>query len=89
MKLFSTFDTNIVKQCQFYHGSLPITYQYALRKMSFLLSLNVTDNNLLKLIACKNNSSEISLIAAKFNCEPDIFVEKYRKIICENFEREL
>ena len=51
MKLFSTFDTNIVKHCQFYHGSLPIMYQYALRKMSFLLSLNMIDNKLLKLIA--------------------------------------
>src|SRR5271157_5028885 len=62
---------NIVKECQFYHGLLPIMYQYALRKMSFLLSLSMIDNNLLNLIANTNNSIEISLIAEKFNCDPD------------------
>ena len=88
MKLFSTFDINIVKQCQHYCGSLPITYQYALRKMSFLLSLNMIDNNLLNLIADMNNITEISVIAAKFNCDPMIFMNNYRKIINEQFKRE-
>ena len=89
MKLFSTFDTKVVKHCQFYHGSLPIMYQYALRKMSFLLSLNITENKLLHVIAVMNNRSEIALIAEKFNCEPDIFVKNYRKTIYEHFQREL
>ena len=55
MKLFSSFDGNIVKHCQFYHNSLPVTYQYAIRKMWFLLSLNLINNSLLQLIAYMNN----------------------------------
>lgn len=47
------------------------------------------DNNLLQLIAYMNNSAEISLIPEKFNCEPDIFVDNYRKAIYEHFQREL
>ena len=88
MKLFSTFDNNIVKECQFYHGLLPIMYQYALRKMCFLLNLSMINNNLLNLIANTNNSIEISLIAEKFNFDPDLFVNNYKQTITEHFHRE-
>ena len=35
MKLFSTFDDKVIKQCQFYTNVLPMYQYYAIRKISF------------------------------------------------------
>ncbi len=40
VKVFSTFDRNIIEQCQFYTGILPLQYRYDLMRINFLFTLN-------------------------------------------------
>jgi hypothetical protein len=40
VKLFSTFKRDIIEQCQFYTGFLPLQYLYDLMRMNFLVTLN-------------------------------------------------
>ena len=48
MKLFSTFDNTVIKQCQFYTNVLPMYQYYAMRKISFLSNLPMTQNQVLQ-----------------------------------------
>ena len=50
MKILSTFDQNVVQQCQFYSGLLPIRHYYVLRRMRFLFNIASTNNSLLRLV---------------------------------------
>ena len=36
MKIFSTFDLQIIRQCQFYTGNLPLSYQIDFKRICFL-----------------------------------------------------
>ena len=36
MKILSTFDVQIIRQCQFFTGYLPLSYQIAFRRVCFL-----------------------------------------------------
>ena len=89
MKLFKTFDCSIVRQCQFYTGSLPIAYLYVLRKMSFLLNLEMSENSLLKELSYRNNRAEISLLADRFDCDTEWFKDNYRNIVFEHFNEDV
>jgi len=36
MKIFKTFDTKIVTECQFYMGKLPMEMEVGVRRLTFL-----------------------------------------------------
>jgi len=64
MKIFKTFDTNIVNECQFYMGKLPIEMEVGVRRLTFLSNLfncNQTDINQIL-----NIKVELQSIATKF-----------------------
>jgi len=46
-KIFHSFDKNIVHNCMFYTGSMPLRYEFWCRKINFLTKLKSTHNILL------------------------------------------
>ena len=46
-KMFKTFDKNIVNCCMNYLNTLPLSFEYLIRKASFLAKLKMVENNAL------------------------------------------
>src|SRR5271157_5205599 len=67
MKVYSTFDSQTVKLCQFYSGTLPLNYNIAIRKVAFINKLFFTDNGLLIFFYESKGIPDFLEIAAKFN----------------------
>ena len=59
-KLFNTFDMSTVAQCQYYMGILPIELKIIAHKLSFLHSINASENLLLR--AMDPNNSELESV---------------------------
>ena len=64
-KIFNSFDKNIIKQCQFYCGSLPFSDTIDLRKLSFLRGLKTVDNLILNTLYCMQEKNELSRLLCK------------------------
>ena len=45
MKIYSTFDKNVIKQCQYYGGFLPFLYVLDMRRIEFLIKLQSIEND--------------------------------------------
>ena len=44
-KIFSSFDKDVIKQCQYYCGYLPFSYYYTIKRLKFLAALkDATDS---------------------------------------------
>ena len=63
-KLFNTFDMSTVAQCQYYMGILPIELKIIARKLSFLHSINASENLLLR--AMDPNNSELESVKRNY-----------------------
>jgi len=63
MKIFSTFDKNTVRLCQYYYtGILPMNYQIDLKRILFLRQLkNYPDRQLFQLLSCFDSSDTLEL----------------------------
>ena len=81
MKIFSTFDNTVIKQCQYFTSVLPIGYYYIIRKVTFIKNLLFTNNVVILTLYNTVAKSEISTCAAKFKCEEQNFNWKYRSIV--------
>jgi hypothetical protein len=88
MKIFVTYNTNIVKQCQFFAGVLPLSHLYVLKCMSFWSKLEHSNNDLLHVIfnMCKNK--DIKPFAQKYCCSIKNFMKDYSTIISDSFKSE-
>ena len=65
-KLFHTFNKNIIRQCQFYFGQMPIELKIANRKFNFLKKISLNDNTYCKYFDLK--SSELYVLVNKYRC---------------------
>ena len=89
MKIFVTFDFNVVRQCQFFSGLLPICHYYAMRRMGFLIDISQTNNTLLCLMYELSGFSDIAHLAANYNsCTIEQFIKKYASIVPHQFRLE-
>jgi len=86
-KIFNTFDKNLIKQCQLYTGYKSMLHIYALKVMSFLETLNKTDNIMLRILSTNLSMDDISRLAILFNTDMLDFKANYRDIIDFNFEQ--
>ena len=43
-KIFGSYNLTVIPQCQFYCGSLPISYRIAIKKINFLNGLAISTN---------------------------------------------
>ena len=63
MKIFSTFDKNVLANCLFYSGILPLNFQCELKRLLFLK----------RIFECKNNA--LRQILNCFSANDDLFVK--------------
>ena len=68
-KLFHTFNKNIIRQCQFYSGQMPIELKIASRRFNFLKKISVIDNTYCRYLDLKN--IELSVLVNKYCCAGD------------------
>ena len=66
-KIFGSFNTETVRSCQFYCGSLPIYLRINARKFKFISALSSVNNSLLKAIFNRVDHREILKIKIKYN----------------------
>ena len=86
-KIFHTFDKNVIKQCQLFTGYTSMLHMYALKVMSFLETLNKSDNMMLKTLSTNLSMDDISRLAILFNSNMTDFKSNYRIIVQTNFEQ--
>jgi len=66
MKIFSTYNKEIVTSCQFYMGKLPMEIEIAVWRLNFLTKLvTLNKNNLINHLLDVN--SDVECIASKFS----------------------
>jgi len=63
-KLFHSFDKNLIRDCQFYSGQLPVELKIANRRFNFLKKINLKDNTYCKYFDLRYN--ELSLLINKY-----------------------
>ena len=84
-KIFNTFDKNLIKQCQLYTGYKSLLHIYALKVMSFLETMNTTDNIMLRIISTNLSTDDVSRLAMLLNTNMLDLKANYRAIIDSNF----
>ena len=89
MKLFSTFDNKVIKQCQFYTNVLPMYQYYAMRKIAFLSNLPMTQNQVLQTLHESFAKIELSKYASMFEYEVNVVTKTFRTIIRDQFRNEV
>ena len=89
MKIFTTFDNTVIKQCQYFTSVLPIGYYYLIHKVTSIKNLLFTNNVMILTLYNTVAKSEISTCAVKFKCEEQNFNWKYRSIVHDHFKGEL
>ena len=86
-KIFHTFDKNVIKQCQLFTGYKSMLHMYALKVMSFLETMNATDNIMLRILNINLSTDDISKLALLFNSNLLDFKINYRVIIDSHFQQ--
>ena len=88
-KIFSTFDKNIIQQCQLHGGVLPFSYLHANRRLNFLRNVRTSENDLIRYIAKRTSLVEIDELCCKFCVNDSIdkhyFMTNYRTVVFNNF----
>jgi hypothetical protein len=85
MKVYATFDNNVVNYCQLYSGFLPLSYINSMRKVSFINKLPLCDNAILSSLYDWRAITEIQHISAIYNSTAEQFQHNYRNILREHF----
>ena len=85
-KLFNTFDSDVVKRCQLHSGYLNVIHYYALKSVSFINKLSSSPNLLVRTIYMSAGREDLCKISNLFNCNSDVFLNSYKRIIYESFE---
>ena len=87
MKIFKTFDKNVVSQCQFYMNKLPMELEIALRRLKFLKKVLMFKTNVINHII--GTSQELQIVANKYNCDATDSFEQCKNKMWLNFESRL
>ena len=89
MKVFVTFDNAIVRQCQYFMGTVSLSHLYTIRKMNFLLQMKNCENTVIRTIFHETASVEIETCAKRYNCLADLFSKHYVEIVHDQFRDEV
>ena len=88
MKLFSTFDNSVIKQCQFYTNVLPTHHYYMMRKISFLQNLKITNNQVLQTLHDSFGNIKLQMLASMLACDAKTLTRTFRAVIRKQFRLE-
>ena len=87
-KIFCTFNNEVLLQCQFYCGVLPIGYTVDIRALQFYYSLMSTSNFYVKLLFLKMGNDELNQIRKKYELRTD-FLYQLKTVMWSRFESNL
>ena len=85
MKLFSTFDKNIISLCQFYSEELPLSYAVDLRTLNFYVKLSEMSSNPSNILFKWFSSDESSALERKYGIVGGHGFRDYNKLIRKSF----
>ena len=85
MKLFNTFDTKVVRLCQFFTDFMPVQQQVIMRKISFLKSLEHSPCALMRSLHALVVLDELRPLAALYGVEVSILLSHFKEIIRNDF----
>ena len=86
MKLFSTFNLEIVRQCQYFVGLLPAAHILNLKKIAFIDSFKISPHWRIKFLHGLFSVEELKPIAHAYGTQVNDFVLN-AKVIVNNFLR--
>ena len=86
MKLFSTFDKNIISVCQFYSEELPLSYAVDLRTLNFYVKLNEMSYSPSNILFLWFGNDERIALESKCGIVGDHGFRDNNKLICKSFE---
>ena len=85
-KLFNTFDKNIIKNCQLFSGTLPLSYYYYLKSLSFLCKLQSWPCLLLRVIFSDSGHLDMNKIFHSIGCNSTNLNDSYRDLVFNHFK---
>ena len=90
MKIYSTFDKNVIKQCQYYGGFLPFLYVLDMRRIEFLIKLQSIENDTVN-VAKMLNKEIIPAIAERYvpGINANYFIKNYKTILLQCFSADV
>ena len=83
-KKFSTYDNNVIKQCQYYCGYLPLCDVIDIRKFSFLTKMELTSNMCVSFLFKAFAAYELKSLLVKHRISPNLNW-MFKHIIRQNF----
>jgi hypothetical protein len=86
MRLFGSFDSKIVTQCQFYTGYLPVEHLINLRRATFLISLKLSPCSLLRALYELSAQHELLGLANLYKVSANDFVFNSHDVIKDHFK---
>ena len=90
-KIFSTFDRNVLLNCQFYCGILPLSYTIDLRIIEFLKSLSTSSNDCIQFHLERSGKLASNILFKKYNIPPMSLASSclIKKIMWTMFEKSI
>ena len=85
VKIFSTFNREIITQCQFYSGYLSFSHSYDLRKINFLRNLSLIGCSSANLLFQWFGREELKLLEAKYHLPPAHTPYSVRNAVWQHF----
>ena len=83
MKVYMTFNKEIIQQCQYYGGFLPVSLLLDIRKTDFLSRLHFSENNLLIFLYNNFGYKDLCTTATEIQCSivPKVFSINQSKLV--------
>jgi hypothetical protein len=78
MKVFNTFDSETVLNCQYFTGYLPLEHLARIRKVNFLVNMGVHDNSIIRTVHSLSFKDELKPIANFYQVDIEQLVFKCR-----------
>ena len=78
MKVFNTFDSKTVLNCQYFCGYLPLEHLAKVRKVNFLVNMGLHDNSVIRTVHSLSFDDELKPIANFYQVDVNQLVFKCR-----------
>ena len=88
-KIFKTFEKSILNNCMFYLDTLPLSYVYLSRKVTFLYKIKHVENRLLKCVSDSFGNAEINKLFLSLELKGNSSVGDFRHSLWLKFQQSL
>jgi len=91
MKLFTTFNEDVVRQCQYFTGYMPLEHTLFLKKFNFLNALKFSQNWMLVSLFELTAVQELTSIYEHYSLEShvELSYNSMQKVIYNHFESKI